>query len=41
MPSPGWSKLCEIVGDVKKSKRFSPGSGFGDQIFTGELSKLD
>ena len=26
---------------VKKSKRFSPGRNFVEQIFTGELSRLD
>ena len=25
----------------KKSKRFSPGSDFTEQIFTGELSEVD
>ena len=28
----------ELVEEVKKSERFSPGNDFLDQIFTGELS---
>ena len=39
--SPGWTNLCNIVGEIKKSKFFSPGSDFNDQIFTEELSDVD
>ena len=34
-------QYCRGAGEVKKSKRFSPGSDFTEQIFTGELSRVD
>lgn len=35
----GCTKLCKIVAEVKK--HFLVGSGYIDQIFTGDLSGVD
>ena len=39
--SPEWTKLCNIVGELKTSKFFSPERDFTDQNFTGELYWVD
>ena len=38
---PGWTELCNMHWVDGKFKLFSAGSSFKDQIFTGELSRLD
>ena len=38
---PGVKKVMQYCRGGKKSKRFSPGSDFTEQIFAGELSWVD
>ena len=39
--SPEWTKLCNMHQEKEKFNLFSAGSGFTDQIFTGEVSRVD